>query len=264
MAKDISNEIVSQLPFLRRYARALLGAQDSGDEYVRVALESYLHEPARIQPDGDVRLQLFALFHAVWSLIGVETERVDEVQAGLETAGASEEPGVGALPPLRRQVLLLVSLEGFSFDEVAYILKADEAAVRETLDEARRELAQQANVDVLVIEDEPLIAQDIADLVEEMGHRVIGTAAREAEAVKLAQVHRPALVLADIQLKGSDSGIQAVEAILRSMEVPVIFVTGFPERLLTGERLEPAFLITKPFVADTVERFVHGHNVPEE
>jgi len=57
-------------------------------------------------------------------------------------------------------------------------------------------------------------------------------------------------VLADIQLRGSDSGISAVKEIMQSMTVPVIFVTGYPERLLTGTQLEPAFVISKPFDPD--------------
>ena len=54
-------------------------------------------------------------------------------------------------------------------------------------------------------------------------------------------------MLADIQLRDGDSGIVAVREILKAVSAPVIFVTGFPERLLTGHGLEPAFIITKPF-----------------
>ena len=50
-----------------------------------------------------------------------------------------------------------------------------------------------------------------------------------------------------------ESGIQTVREILRRIDAPVIFVTGFPERLLTGEDLEPAFVITKPFNPQTLK-----------
>jgi len=239
---DASAEIVKFLPYLRRYARALLGSQDRGDEYVRVCLEAYLAEPERINPDGNIRLQLFALFHDVWSLIDEPIpEEVPDVPANKLVQG------VGRLPPRQRQVLLLISLEGFSFDEVTRILSASPDEVRRELDAARTELSKQTSVRVLIIEDEPLIAEDIAGLVREMGHQVCGSAAREEEALRLARETLPELILADIQLKGGDSGIRAVQSILRSTNLPVVFITGFPERLLTGEQLEPAFLIAKPF-----------------
>jgi DNA-directed RNA polymerase specialized sigma24 family protein/CheY-like chemotaxis protein len=240
---DASAEIVKYLPYLRRYARALLGAQDRGDEYVRVCLEAFLAEPQRIDPKGNIRLQLFALFHDVWTVIDqpIPEEVADDLPPNKLVQG------IGRLPPLQRQVLLLVSLEGFSFDEVGHILKIDPADVRRDLDQARGELAKMTSVRVLIIEDEPLIAEDIAGLVIEMGHKVCGSAAREEEALKLARETAPELILADIQLKGGDSGIKAVQKILRSTNLPVIFITGFPERLLTGEQLEPAFLISKPF-----------------
>ena len=65
------------------------------------------------------------------------------------------------------------------------------------------------------------------------------------------------MVLADIQLADGSSGIDAVNEILHSrFEVPVIFITAYPERLLTGERPEPTFLITKPFLPDMVKALV--------
>jgi CheY-like chemotaxis protein/DNA-directed RNA polymerase specialized sigma24 family protein len=239
---ESSAEIVKFLPYLRRYARALLGSQDRGDEYVRVCLEAYLAEPERIAPSSNIRLELFALFHEVWSL-------VDETfpEAVPDVSDSKVLQGVGRLPPRQRQALLLVSLEGFSFDEVSRILNASPDEIRAELEAARAELATQTSVRVLIIEDEPLIAEDIAGLVTDMGHKVCGQAAREEEALRLAAETLPELILADIQLKGGDSGIKAVQKILRSTNLPVIFITGFPERLLTGEQLEPAFLISKPF-----------------
>lgn len=246
---DASAEIVKQLPYLRRYARALLGTQDRGDEYVRVTLETYLAEPDRFADATDFRLSLFSLFHDVWTVISPEAGSDEPIEQG----DGLPVRGVGMLPPRQRQVLLLVSLEGFSFDEVAQILKIDDGDIRRDLDLSRAELARIAKVRVLIIEDEPLIAEDIAELVRDMGHQVVGSAAREQEALALAEERRPELILADIQLKGGDSGIRAVQNILRSTNVPVIFITGFPERLLTGEQLEPAFLISKPFEPEVLK-----------
>ena len=65
---------------------------------------------------------------------------------------------------------------------------------------------------------------------------MVGTAASKDEAVAKARSQQPGLVLADINLGEGGSGIDAVTEILRSFDIPVIFVTAYPERLLTGER----------------------------
>jgi DNA-directed RNA polymerase specialized sigma24 family protein len=250
---DLSHEIARYLPFLRRYARALTGSQERGDRYVRVCLETLLEEPERIQPDLDARLQLYAVFHDVWAVVqSVAPEDVGDEQ--VRTSGADRlQQGLAALPAIERQVLLLVSLEGFSYEETAQILGLERDEVRLLLHAAQEEMQRQTAASVLIIEDEQLIAMDLARIVEEMGHRLCGTAARQQEAIDLAERTRPGLVLADIQLQNGDSGIQAVREILRRIDAPVIFVTGFPERLLTGEALEPAFVITKPFNPQTLK-----------
>lgn len=241
---DLSHEIARHLPFLRRYARALTGSQERGDRYVRVCLETLLQEPERIRPDEDARLQLYSVFHDVWAVVqSVAPEEVEDTGPGADRL----QQGLAALPAIERQVLLLVSLEGFSYEETALILGLEREEVRELLHAAQEEMQRQTAASVLIIEDEQLIAMDLARIVEEMGHRLCGTASRQKEAVELAERMRPGLVLADIQLQDGESGIQAVREILRRIDAPVIFVTGFPERLLTGESLEPAFVITKPF-----------------
>ena len=101
-----------------------------------------------------------------------------------------------------------------------------------------------------------MIAMDLESIVEGLGHRVAGVARTHAEAVNAASNHKPGLVLADIQLADGSSGLDAVNEILGSFEVPVIFITAYPDRLLTGERPEPAFLITKPYQPDTVKAIV--------
>ena len=93
---------------------------------------------------------------------------------------------------------------------------------------------RQVATTVLVIEDEPIIALDIAGIVRDLGHTVVGIAASQAEAVAMARAKRPGLVLADIHLGEGGSGLSAVNEILKSIDVPVIFVTAYPERLLTG------------------------------
>lgn len=237
------NAIVKVVPFLRRYARALTGSQTRGDTYVRLCLETILAEPARMS-GRDPKLRLFKAFHDGWRAVRGEGVGLDE------TVGAPVSRnvrGLAALPPLERQVLLLVCLEEFDIEDAAEIvgLPVDETSA--LLERARGDVQLVSSVPVLIIEDEPMIAMELARIVRELGHRVCGTAARHVEAVEIASRTRPALILADIQLKGHDSGIAAVGEILKRFDVPIIFVTGFPERLLTGETLEPAFVIPKPF-----------------
>ena len=239
---SVSHDIVRLLPYLRRYARALTGSQSTGDEYVRLCLEAILAEPARIKSAADLRVELFAVFHDAWDIVD---SAIPEAEGGPEETGINRQ--LAALPSIERQVLLLIALERFSTAETARILDLEEADVIRKLDLARQELRRQATTKVLIIEDEPVIAMDVAGIVESLGHEVIGVAGRQAEAVELARKHQPGLVLADVQLQDGDSGIVTVQEIMQSMDAPVIFVTGFPERLLTGDRVEPAFIVTKPF-----------------
>jgi CheY-like chemotaxis protein/DNA-directed RNA polymerase specialized sigma24 family protein len=246
---SVSHDIVRLLPYLRRYARALTGSQETGDQYVRLCLEAILAEPDRIKSATDLRVELFAVFHDAWDIVDSAIPLADgeaETDDGLHRQ-------LAALPSIERQVLLLIALERFSTGEAARILDLDEADVVKKLEVARQELRRQATTRVLIIEDEPVIAMDIASIVESLGHEVVGVAGRQAEAVELARKHHPGLVLADVQLQDGDSGIVTVQEIMRSMDAPVIFVTGFPERLLTGDRVEPAFIVTKPFDPETLK-----------
>ncbi len=158
-----------------------------------------------------------------------------------------------ALPPASRQAFLLRTVEEFSLEEVADILGTSPAEAARLLDAAGREIAEQVATSVLIIEDEPIIALDIESMVRDLGHDVTGVARTHREAVEMVKARPPGLVLADIQLADGSSGLDAVNEILTTLEAPVIFITAFPERLLTGEKPEPAFLVTKPFRPDTVK-----------
>jgi CheY-like chemotaxis protein/DNA-directed RNA polymerase specialized sigma24 family protein len=241
----MSEAITRTLPFLRRYARAVTGSQKRGDEWVRLCAEVALQQPDLIAQAEDTKLGVFTLFHRLRQPFGT----LDEGGADNSVSGRLKE-SLTDMAPLQRQVLLLTVLEGFTVADAARILDIDPGSAERSLDEARRELQRVAAVRVLVIEDEAVIALDVADIVRNAGHQVVGIAATERTAIELAKLHAPHLVLADIQLRGSDSGISAVNQIMQSMSVPVIFVTGYPERLLTGKQVEPAFVISKPFDPD--------------
>jgi CheY-like chemotaxis protein len=160
------------------------------------------------------------------------------------------------LSPVQRAVLLLTSMEGFTTSEAAEVLDLDLAVLEQHLAAAEEALERQLTTDVLIIEDEPIIGLDLTRLTRELGHRVTGVAATRAEAVEMARRQRPGLVLSDIRLADGSSGLDAATDILKSFDIPVIFITAFPERLLTGERPEPAFLITKPFREETVKALI--------
>ena len=196
-----------------------------------------------------MRLSLYRSYCKLWESVTFNLKRTHTTPEWEAAAGRN----LNAVTPRAREAFLLIAVEGFSVKQVGEILKQSVAGVQELIDEASQQLATQVATDVLIIEDEPLIAMDLEALVESLGHRVTGVARTEKEALRLAQSKRPGLVLADIQLADGSSGIDAVNAMLANFEVPVIFITAFPERLLTGEKPEPAFLITKPFVPEMVK-----------
>ena len=245
------SELVAQhLPFLRRYARALTGSQKSGDAYVKAVLEALLEEPQSFPGGREPRVALYRAFTKVWDSLA------EKGHPDLDASRLPVERRLTQLTPRMRQAFLLVALEGFSEKEAAEILGVDVPTLRDYLDEAGKELAAEIATDVLIIEDEPLIAVDIEGLVENLGHNVLGIARTQREAVRLAKTKAPGLILADIQLADGSSGLDAVNELLKSSEVPVIFITAYPERFLTGERPEPAFLIPKPFQPATVSAVI--------
>jgi CheY-like chemotaxis protein len=249
---DISFEIAKRLPYLRRYARALTGRQERGDRYIRVCLEVLVKEPQRIVPGADVRLQLYRLFHEIWTPLAggdVDVPTFDRPAS----AQRSVEAKLEALTPRERQILLLTTLEGFSIEHAGEIVGLPPTEARSLLATAWDSVNRQLTTTVLVIEDEPIIALDIAGIVRDLGHTVIGIAASQMEAIAVARAKRPGLVLADIHLGEGGSGLNAVNEILKTVDVPVIFVTAYPERLLTGDRPEPTYLVTKPFEPDTLK-----------
>lgn len=242
--------LAPHLPYVRRYARALTGDQATGDNYVRVALEALAAGERQLSPEMTPRVALYQVFHAIWSSTGAQLED----GSGLEARNNDDASRrLMRIAPKSRQAFLLTALEGFTPSEAAQILSADVHDVERLIGSAQAEIDAELATDVLIIEDEAIISADIESLVRELGHNVTATATTHDEAVEAVTRHRPGLVLADIQLADGSSGIDAVKDILKQFDVPVIFITAFPERLLTGERPEPTFLITKPFQPETVK-----------
>jgi CheY-like chemotaxis protein len=246
-----SQAIAVQLPFLRRLARALTGNQRIGDVYVQATLEALVADPKRLS-GGDLRLGLYKLLLEVWRSVPINSQ----LDPSLPAAERGALRNLEALTPQTRIAFLLRSLEGMSVAEVAEILGGTEEEAASLIETAGREIASQMRTDVLIIEDEPLIALDLQSVVDDLGHHVVDVARTHREAVAAIERFKPGLILADIQLADGSSGLEAVNEILGSHEVPVVFITAYPERFLTGSRPEPAFLITKPFLADTVKAVI--------
>lgn len=242
---NLAQAIAEHLPYLRRYARALCGSQKSGDAYVRACLEAMVADSSVLDASASPRVGLYKLFHKIWSSAHVDDGSAVHVAAGVERK-------LSELTPARRQALLLTAMEGFNVSDAARILSAPEAEVKQMVAHAVREISNQPSTRVLIIEDEPIISLDLQSIVREMGHQVAAIATTRDEAVRAARRTEPGLVLADIKLADGSSGIDAVRQILQELEAPVVFITAYPERLLTGERPEPTFLVTKPFVPETV------------
>ncbi|MDP4604668.1 MAG: response regulator [Erythrobacter sp.] len=248
-ATSLGSQIAAHLPFLRRYARALTGSQASGDAFVRTMLEAVLADDDLQQSLSGGRVPLYRAFSMIWASAALERAATAEATSEHE-AGAQAR--LGAITPPARQALLLTTLEDFTTDEAATIMGRTPAEIAALVADAVADIDREQSTSVLIIEDEPLIAMQLEDLVTSLGHTICGTAATRTQAREVVAKATPGLVLADIQLADGSSGLDAVEDILSIASMPVIFITAYPERLLTGDRPEPTYLVTKPFQEATV------------
>ena len=251
---DLSDIIGDELPYLRRYARALTGSQRTGDNYAAATLEAILQEPGIFERSLAPKTALFRAFHMIWSTAGAPTADTEDPVNRMESRALDHMAG---LTNNTREALLLSTIEGFSFADIGAIMQIDADEAESLTNIAIAEMEKSMSGKVMIIEDEAIIAMDIHSIVSEMGHEVTGIARTRDAAVTLAAKDRPDLILADIQLADNSSGIDAVNDILEQFgNLPVIFITAFPERLLTGDKPEPAFLIAKPYSVEQVRSAV--------
>lgn len=238
---SFKQQLASELPYLRRYARALTGSQKLGDAAVRETLEAILEALDEWNENLPVKVELFRTFHKIWN---------SAMLGPLEAKGRSGM--IAQFSIERRQSLLLMTVEGFGANDAALILGTTAEVVTDHVEAAQTAIADALSAKVLIIEDESIIALHIKQIVESLGHETIAIVRTRSEAVARAKEYPPELILADINLADGSSGIDAVKDILAEQAVPVIFITAYPERLLTGVRPEPTYLITKPFEPETV------------
>ena len=247
----VADLVKRYLPYLRRYARALTGSQQVGDAEVAATLQAIVTDPKRLDRSVGDKVALYRAFHEV---------RPDDPfdpdgEANRLEMRAREH--LSKLTLQSREALLLSAIEEFTSQEIAAILKIGHAEVRDLLVTAFRDMEDAVAGRILIIEDEAVIALELEALIHDCGHSVTSVARTRDAARRLGAKERPDLILADIRLADGSSGIDAVNDLLRDLgDIPVIFITAYPERLLTGERPEPAFLITKPFTEAQVRAAV--------
>lgn len=250
---SLSEELAAHLPYLRRYARALTGSQASGDSYVVATLQAIVEAPGDIPRDYGQKVGLYRTFNTIWASAHIDVSTYGEETEGNKRLASNR---LAQLTVPMRQALLLTALEGFSNEDAARILDIGPEAVKRLIIDAVADIDRHMLTDVLIIEDEPIIALDIKDIVARLGHRVVGVADTRDTAIAEASRAKPGLILADIQLADGTSGIDAVSQIQAKFTVPVVFITAYPERLLTGARPEPTFLVTKPFRPETLRAVI--------
>ncbi|MEM1233767.1 MAG: response regulator [Pseudomonadota bacterium] len=244
---DLSEKVADNIPYLRRYARALTGSQASGDAYAVATLEAILETPKLFDGEIEPKVALFKVFHGIWSSSGGQLSGDEE---GIQ---AKAQQHLSRLTAGTREALLLRTIEELETEAVAEVLSVSVAEARSLVSIAYDEMSKSVSGSIMIIEDEAIIALDLEAIVAEMGHKATGVARTEAGAVELYQRERPNLILSDIHLADGSSGIDAVRKILEDAgSIPVIFITAYPERLLTGQGPEPAFLITKPYTESQV------------
>lgn len=243
---SLGQQLAPHLPFLRRYARALTGSQTTGDRFVRAALDLIAGDPASFPKSVDPRLGLYKIFLTTNASL-IQRDKFDDRDNGI--AGRR----IAGIATLDRQALLLTAMEGFTSEDTAYLLDISASEVNNLVKSALKNIEDQTRADVLIIEDEAIISMDIEAVVHGLGHSVIGIATTHDEAVALAQENHVSLIIADIQLRDNSSGIDAVRQIQQFSDAPVIFLTAFPERLLVGNRVDPTFLVTKPYQHSTIK-----------
>lgn len=225
MSNQMYQQIRSELPNLRRYGRAIAGKQSTADCAVIMLMHQYA---GRNSPDFEPDRLRLALYRDL-------------------SATLSESTDTNVQTPNSRRAHFLTEVQRFTFEETGYILNVSEHGARELHERARDEIKNADKARVLIIEDEAFISMHLWSLVEDSEHSVTAVARTRDEALAAVREEKPTLILSDIQLADGSSGIDAVDDISKDCDAPAIFITAYPDRLLTGDRTEPLFLINKPF-----------------
>ncbi|WP_448204239.1 response regulator [Azospirillum sp. sgz302134] len=242
-----TRHLMEHLPYLRRYARALTGTSVQGDALVTRTLEWYLDGPGA---SGGADLSRGSLYRHLNQLQDGGVPR-----NGMATVHPVEA-ALHSLDETDRRLYLLVNLEDLPVADAAAVLQIPPEEAVERLNHARERVREKLAAVILIVEDDAIIAFDLAETVRGMGHTVCGNAATMDEALALAARHAPTLALMDIRLAEGDNGIEVARELRRQRFLPVIFVTAFPSELSKRglEHLGP--VIPKPFTREQIEQAI--------
>jgi CheY-like chemotaxis protein len=248
-----SKEISAHIPMLRRFSRLLMGGQKAGDVLVLATLQQFANDEKVLSNRHDLKSSLYQSLIRMWSTPSGHYLS-DKSKTSIGAEGADRK--LRRLPEISRAVFLLTHLDDFSADKAQWILDLDKESFDQCVGRANEEVNYLLATDVMIIEDEMLIATQLEALLRSLGHGVTTVVRTAKQAIAAAKKQPPKLILSDIQLADGSSGVDAVAAIVRETPCPAIFITAFPERLLTGGRPEPAFLLSKPFKVEQIKAVV--------
>ncbi|HEX6957348.1 MAG TPA: response regulator [Ferrovibrio sp.] len=247
----LMDTIKHQVPYLRRYARALCWDPDVADAYVCSAIDRLIEMRGSALSSGkSIRLQLYRSLSDILMAKQITADpRFLSPHLDLRMAHKC----LASLPLQNRQAVLLSALEDFSLSEIGYILGLAEDEIAKLISTGNRKILKSVYTDILIIEDEAVIAYDLSAILRELGHKVLPVASTKAEAIRSASSHNPGLILADIELADESSGLDAVHDIWSNRMVPAIFITAYPERVVPAGRPDYSVLLTKPYEPESVK-----------
>jgi CheY-like chemotaxis protein len=248
--------LLAHLPYLRRYARALTGDGGVGDGLVGHAIAHLLKEPdPSVTPEQADRETDREAGRADRGALYALLNRLFDASGGhpVATGRHPMEAALARLPEVERRIYLLTALEGLPADRAGAVLGLEETAARDHLARAQEAMRDGLVATVMIVEDDAVIAFDLAETVRGMGHTVCGTAATMGAALATAESFRPTLALMDLRLAHGDSGISTAQALRHRSDLPIIFVTAFADELHRRglEHLGP--VIRKPFTREEIE-----------
>lgn len=242
-------EILREVGNLKRFSHLFRGSYSRGDKNIEVFVKELTSGRMMIEEGSSLRVGLYrALLHSYWKEEAGEsfsTLLVDERRDHINGEKV-------VLPRQMRLAFLLSYFERFTSQEVQQILEIDEGELQDLLATSHTEICHQLSANVLIIEDELFIAMELEEIVNGLGHWVLGIARTRSEVTKALTdldryVLKPGLILADIQLADGSSGIDAVNDHAARSRIPVIFITAYPDRLIDRTERESTYVLKKPF-----------------
>jgi DNA-binding LytR/AlgR family response regulator len=123
---------------------------------------------------------------------------------------------------------------------------------------------------ILIVEDESIVAKDIQHSLVKLGYTVVGTASSADKALEILRTEQPGIVLMDIMIKGELNGIQTAEIIRKQYAIPVIFLTAYADEstLAKAKISEPYGYIIKPYkeidLQTAIEMATYKHQKEQE